>query len=186
MKRSRQLRIDFAPASWQRSIARIHPLSWCVLILLIVFSIFILIKAEKLIIQQKEQREQLQNQQATLLQRVPAPPPAPRPVAPEPQIRAVNQAVLQLNLPWHDLLNALEEGTPNTIALLSIEPDVKKQMLKGVAEALDSDAMLDFITHLKKQTFFDQVNLSKHEINEQDPNKPLRFQFEARWIGSAP
>jgi Tfp pilus assembly protein PilN len=186
MKRSKQLRIDFAPASWQRSLARIHPLSWCLLILLIVFSIFILIKAEKLILQQKIQHEELRSKQAKLLQRLPAPPAAPRRVAPEPQTRAVNQAVSQLNLPWHNLLNALEDGTPNTIALLSIEPDVKKQMLKGVAEAQDSDAMLDFITQLKKQTFFDQVNLSKHEINEQDPNKPLRFQFEARWIGSAP
>ena len=32
--------------------------------------------------------------------------------------------------------------------------------------------------------FFASVVLIKHEVNEQDPNKPLRFQFEAQWAGA--
>ena len=176
-----RLDIDFAPASWQRSLTRVHPLSWCLLALALVFGVVILTKAEKILRQQQEQQQELQRKQTRLFQRAPPPPPVPRRTTPETQARAVNLAVLQLNLPWRDLLNALEDGTPKTIALLSIEPDAKKQSLKGVAEAADSDAMLDFISQLKQQSFFDQVNLSKHEINEQDPNKPLRFQFEARW-----
>ncbi len=175
------MNIDFAPASWQRSLAQIHPLSWVLLVLALIFGLFVLMKAQNIFLQQEEYQQELQNKQARLLRRAPPPPPVPRRATPEPQVRAVNQAILQLNLPWRDLLNALEDGTPKTIALISIEPDAKKQILKGVAEAADSEAMLDYIRQLKQQKFFDQVTLSKHEINEQDPNKPLRFQFEARW-----
>jgi Tfp pilus assembly protein PilN len=175
--------IDFAPTSWQRSLAQIHPLSWGLLVLALIFSLFVLMTAKNITAQRQEQQQELQNKQSRLFRRAPPPPPVPRRTTPEPQVRAVNLAILQLNLPWRDLLNALEDGTPKTIAFISIEPDAKKQALKGVAEAADSEAMLDFISQLKQQKFFDQVNLSKHEINEQDPNKPLRFQFEAHWGG---
>ena len=102
------------------------------------------------------------------------------------QASAVNAAVSQLNLPWRDLLDAIEAATPSTIALLSIEPDARKRSVRGSAEAKTSDAMIAYVESLKKQGYFSAVTLSRHEINEQDPNAPLRFQFEARWQGVAP
>ena len=103
----------------------------------------------------------------------------------EAQATAVNAAVAQLNIPWRDLLDAVESATPKDVALLSLEPDAHKDILRGVAEAKTSDDMLSYIEQLKKPGFFDIVVLTKHEINEQDPNKPLRFQFEAHWQGEA-
>ena len=41
--------------------------------------------------------------------------------------------------------------------------------------------MLGYVATLSAQPFFTSVLLSKHETNTQDPNRPLRFQFEARW-----
>lgn len=180
------LSIDFAPPSWQRLLRRIHPLGWLLLALATGLLSTVAGNSLTLRTQQQQLQQDVQRKQSQLAQRQPAKVAVVRPPVPEPQANAVNAAVSQLNLPWRDLMNALESGTPKTIALLSIEPDARKQMLKGVAEAKDSEAMLDFISQLKQQDFFDQVWLSKHETVEQDPNRPLRFQFEAHWEGVQP
>ena len=52
------------------------------------------------------------------------------------------------------------------------------------AEARSSDAMIAYLEALKEQELFTGVALTRHEINELDPNKPIRFQLEAEW--SAP
>jgi len=103
----------------------------------------------------------------------------------EAQAAAVNAAIAQLNLPWREVFDAIESATPKTIALLALQPDAKRNLVKGMAEAKTSDDMIGYIELLKKQEFFTAVLLTKHEVNEQDPNKPLRFQFEAQWTGAA-
>lgn len=178
--------IDFAPPSWQRLLHQTHPLTWCLLALGLVLCSSVLWSGQKLHRQQAEQQALLENRQLQLSRRAPPKVAAPKIQLQDAQVQAVNSAILQLNLPWRDLLNGMEAGTPKTIALLALEPDAKKMSLKGTAEARDSDAMVEFISQMKKQEIFDDVLLSKHEINEQDPNKPIRFQFEARWSGVQP
>lgn len=113
---------------------------------------------------------------ASLAQRaLPPPPPAPTPG----QVDAVNAAVIQLNLPWRALLEAVEAATPPTVALLALEPDGKRRSVKVMAEVRTSTEMLDFVTQLKRQELFDEVVLTRHETNEQDAVRPLRFQVEA-------
>jgi Tfp pilus assembly protein PilN len=97
---------------------------------------------------------------------------------------AVNTAIAQLNLPWSDVLNAMESATPATVALLSLEPDAGRNLVKGIAEAKDHEVMLRYIELLKKEDFFSSVFLRTHEINQLDSNKPVRFQFEAHWLVS--
>ncbi|MBC3873731.1 hypothetical protein [Undibacterium flavidum] len=97
------------------------------------------------------------------------------------QAQAINEATFQLNLPWNDLFGTLESATPSHIALLAIEPEAKKNLMKGTAEAKNSEDMIAYIRLLKQQKFFLDVILLKHEIMEQDINKPLRFQFLAQW-----
>jgi Tfp pilus assembly protein PilN len=79
------------------------------------------------------------------------------------------------------VFQAVESATPASIALLELAPDVKQHAIKGVAEAKSSDEMLDYITRLGSQSLFKAVVLTRHEINDRDPNKPLRFQFVAAW-----
>ncbi|MET3106034.1 Tfp pilus assembly protein PilN [Oxalobacteraceae bacterium GrIS 2.11] len=105
-------------------------------------------------------------------------------IIPEGRALAINAAIQRLNLPWSDVFDAIEEATPANIALISIEPDIKKQVIKGQAEALSSDDMIAYIEKLKKAALFVNVELIKHEVNQQDPNKPLRFEFEAEWKGT--
>lgn len=97
------------------------------------------------------------------------------------QAASVNKAISQLNLPWRQLLRDVEASTPKEIALLSIEPDAKRNVLKGTAEAPDSAGMLAYLTQLRSRGHFESVLLARHELNEQDPMHPLRFQFEANW-----
>jgi Tfp pilus assembly protein PilN len=54
-------------------------------------------------------------------------------------------------------------------------------MLKISAEAKNADDMIDYIEQLKQQEFFVGAALSRHEINDADPSRPIRFQVEAQW-----
>jgi hypothetical protein len=109
----------------------------------------------------------------------------PPPVAPvtlaEDRISAINGAVAALNLPWQALFSSLEQVKPNNIALLGLEPDGTKHVLRIFAEAKQADDMLDFVRLLRQQPQFVDALLVKHEVYLQDPNRPLRFSVEAVW-----
>lgn len=94
---------------------------------------------------------------------------------------AVNTVVMQLNLPWRDLRDAVRAATPRSVALLALEPDAKQRALRLTAEAKSGDDMVDYVERLKQQPVFESVVLVRHEINDQDPNRPLRFQVDAQW-----
>lgn len=98
------------------------------------------------------------------------------------QAQFVNSAIGQLNLPWRDLLDAVQGATPREIGLLALEPEPRKQLLKLTAEAKTSDDMVAYVAQLKQQAMFTNVMLVRHEMNEQDPHRPLRFQVEAVWL----
>lgn len=182
----RTLQIDFARRSLWRALAHTGALTWSVGTLALLALLVAGFNTQQL----RHQHTALQQQIQTALQQQRvrnAPVPLIKPaVLPVLQIFAINTAIEQLNLPWRDLLDAVESATPKQIALLSLEPDARKHLLKGVAEARDSDAMIAYIEALQQQSFFSDVVLTRHDTNEQDVRKPLRFQFEARWPGGVP
>ena len=55
-------------------------------------------------------------------------------------------------------------------------PDAKGQTLSIVAEAKTTDEMVDYVRLLNSNRLFDTTSISKHEINEKDSNKPVRFE----------
>jgi Tfp pilus assembly protein PilN len=172
--------IDFAPRSVKRSVLQTSPLTWLFagigLLLCAGAVINMLVMLEKHALVADAQRIQAQKAEGTKLQSIRS-----AWSVSEPQANSVNNAIAQLNLPWRDLLDAIESATPANIALLSIEPDSKKQTIKGTAESKNSQEMIAYIEQLKKHDFFGAVVLTKHEINDQDVNRPYRFQFEAEW-----
>lgn len=186
----KRLGIDFAPRSLERAILTTPLHTWALLLAAAVLWTGIAIKSANFIRQREaasnvlkqvlqKTRDQLQEREARKLA-------ISKFSIPESQLNAVNGAVEQLNLPWHDMFDALEAATPATIALLAVEPDAKKHVLRATAEAKTSDDMIAYVEELKKQAFFANVLLTRHEVNEQDPNKPLRFQFEAEWLEGTP
>jgi Tfp pilus assembly protein PilN len=175
------IRIDFAPRSLSRTIARTGWRSWLCSVLAVILCLSAIVVAVHLTRQQHIRQAQLNNTLAQTNQRSAARPAPQKIVVSEAQATAVNTAIRQLNLPWRDLFDAIEGATPASIALLSLEPDAKRQVIKGLAEAKNSDDMVDYIAQLKQQKLFTDVVLNRHEMNDKDVNRPIRFQFQAQW-----
>lgn len=177
----KQIRIDFAPPSLARTLHRTGPRAWCLALLALLLCAAAGFTGWQLMARQQVLDSELAAARARIpapLKVVPTAPPAPIGAL---QGGAVNAAVMQLNLPWSALHDAIAAATPSTIALLALEPDPRRRSMKITAEAKTSDAMIGYIEQLKQQALFGSVALVHHEINELDPNRPLRFQLDAQW-----
>jgi Tfp pilus assembly protein PilN len=179
MKRTR---IDFAPRSLRRTLFRVPGRS----IGVVVAALGLCVVALSLLVRYQEEREQLEALQAAIAARSSAVRPAPVAAPPkftvsEAQALAVNDAVMQLNLPWRDLVEAVRAATPANVALLALEPDAKRRSLRITAETRNSDDMLAYVAQMEEQGWFTSSALVRHELAEQEPNRPLRFQVSAQW-----
>ena len=180
----KRLDIDFAAPSVRQALHRSGPRTWALLALGFALSIGAGYVGGRMHFQNQAAAAQLLAQQAKASVPVVVNVPLQQAVISEPQAGAVNAAVLQLNLPWRALHDAVGAATPPSIALLALEPDARKRAMRITAEAKSSDDMIAYIEVLKQQALFASVVLARHEINEQDANRPIRFQVDAEW--SAP
>lgn len=177
------VRIDFAPPSLARTLHRTPAAAWLLAAFALLLCVAAAVAGASLAARQRAHERQLAAVQARAA--VPAAAPvAPRAPIAQAQAAAVNAAVLQLNLPWRALQEAVASATPPAVALLALEPDPRKRMLRISAEARTSDEMIDYVARLKREELFSDVALTHHEINDQDPNRPIRFELDASW--SAP
>ena len=115
---------------------------------------------------------------AVIARRSPA---APVVVVADSRIDAINAAISDLNLPWQALFSSLEQVKPKNVALLSLEPNAGKHILRIFAETKQAEDMLEFVRLIRQQPQFTDAVLMKHEVYMQDPNRPLRFSVEAVW-----
>ncbi len=177
----KRLAIDFAPPGWRRTLHHTRASAWVLLAVALLLCVAAGALGARLLAQQRADQAQLNaaltRAKAPLVVAVAAP---VQPIS-EAQAAAVNSAIMQLNLPWRALHDAVGAATPARIALLALEPDARRRSIKITAEAKTSDAMIDYVEALKEQELFSGVALVRHEINELDPNRPLRFQLEAEW-----
>lgn len=97
------------------------------------------------------------------------------------EIATANGLIRQLTLPWEALFSTFELATNKDVALLSIEPDAKKRIVKVTAESKTVQGMLEYMKRLQKSPLLDEVVLQKHEVQMQDPEKPLRFIVTSVW-----
>lgn len=175
----KKVRIDFAPPSLGRALFQ-GPRVALVLLVMSLSTVPSLVgtsmKYQDLLSEQVRGQARAQARVEAAVPRAPA-----RPPVPEAQASAVNAAVRQMNLPWRALHDAVQSATPAGIALLALEPDAKTRTLRITAEAKNSDDMIGYIELLKQQDWFGSVDLVRHEIEEQDPNRPIRFQIDAGW-----
>jgi Tfp pilus assembly protein PilN len=180
----KRVRIDFAPPGLARTIHRTGPVGWSLAVLALGLCAGAGVVGWQTLERQRVLESRLAAVRANSVAPVAVVPESPQPQVGALQAAAVNAAVLQLNLPWRALHDAIGAATPNTIALLSLEPDPRRRSMKITAEAKNSDDMIAYIEQLKQQELFGAVALLRHEINELDPNRPIRFQLDAQW--SAP
>lgn len=93
-------------------------------------------------------------------------------------------AVDLLNTPWLDILQALEQHTPDDVAVLAIEPGGRGN-IRIQAESPKLDRLLAHATDLQDTGPFGKLSLRRHETNEKDSNQPARLSFELHLAAGA-
>ena len=97
------------------------------------------------------------------------------------ETKQLTEAVSMLTTPWNNLLVAIEQADMQDIALLSLEPNSKKQLVVLTGEAKNLSIVLQYIKQLQQTPMLAQVYLQKHSIDETDASKPVRFSLLAKW-----
>jgi hypothetical protein len=97
------------------------------------------------------------------------------------EVNNANDALRHLSVPWERLFQALESSGNQNITLLAIEPDIEKQQVRIGGEAKNFNSLMKYITHLQGQEVIGSVYLQNHDVQQQDPDKPVRFSLIAAW-----
>ena len=97
------------------------------------------------------------------------------------EIKQANAVILELNLPWKELFEAFESAHNVDVAVLTIEPDAQKGQVRISGEAKSLESLPAYLAYLQKVTLFRDVVLLNHQVQEQDPQRPVRFMLQATW-----
>lgn len=95
-----------------------------------------------------------------------------------------NEVAHELSRRWDRVFLALESAKAPDVALLAIEPDPRKGVLRVTAEAKGKNAMLDYVDRLQAAQSLQRVMLESHEVLSQVPEKPVRFVVTASWVAT--
>ncbi|MBI3523801.1 MAG: hypothetical protein HY066_04625 [Betaproteobacteria bacterium] len=101
------------------------------------------------------------------------------------EIAQANRIIDRLGLPWGDLFAAIDATVVDDVTLLSVEPDLERKEVRISAEAKDRKAMLNYARILQQSKTLTNGYIVSHQINNQDPQKPVRFSVVAIWSGAA-
>lgn len=112
-----------------------------------------------------------------------------RPVQADPALEQRLQHARQiadfLLLPWMDVFAALEAAADPEVAVLGIEPEPKKKLVKITAEAKNKALMFAYMQKLEATPQLSGVYLQRHEVTEEEDQRPVRFSLVASWDKSA-
>jgi len=176
-----RLVIDFAPRSLRSLWYRLP--RGATLLLLLALLVMVAAGAQMAWVQQQSEvaKQVLERRLARDRKPLERSPAVAAPTINPAQANAANSAIKKLNIPWTELLDALEAAASPKVALLELRPDSVTRQLVAVAETGSSDAMFAYLRQLRRQPLLAAVHLSSHQVNEQDRNKPIRFEFSATW-----
>ena len=111
--------------------------------------------------------------------------PERRPAAPLPkerldeQTKGAEAVVRELTLPWGPLIRALEDAATREIAILQLQPDAQQRTLKLTAEARSREAMFDYVRRLGASRTLGETHLVSHQVQRDDPQRPIQFSVQA-------
>ena len=100
------------------------------------------------------------------------------------ELKIADAIAERLTLPWADLFDALEASSNNSVALLALEPDLAKRVLRITAEAKNKADMLAYVHRLNEDSRLLNVHLMDHQLQAQTPGEPVRFSIQASWAGA--
>lgn len=100
--------------------------------------------------------------------------------------RAALAAQRALNLPWQDLLAALEQAQDDKVLLLALQPNPQRQEVVLSGEAASFAALMHYLKALRAQPVFADVALVNQRQVEQEEGSRLAFTLAADWRAGAP
>jgi Tfp pilus assembly protein PilN len=100
------------------------------------------------------------------------------------QVRNAEAIVRQLTLPWAMLIQTLEEAAISDVAILQLQPEAQQRLLRVMAEARNQEAMLEYVRRLAGTQTLLNVHLVNHQIQLEDPQRPIQFSVQATFKGS--
>lgn len=92
-----------------------------------------------------------------------------------------NTVARELGRRWDRVFLAIESAKAPDVALLAIEPDARKGLVRITAEAKGKNEMLDYVGRLQAAQPLRRVMLVQHEVLSETPEKPVRFAVSAEW-----
>jgi len=95
--------------------------------------------------------------------------------------RRASTIALELRLPWSELFDAVEAAADPAVALLSVEPDVRRAALRISGEARNKPAMLKYVGRLGAQRPIVRAMLESHAERVQGAGGPVQFTLVAYW-----
>jgi len=93
--------------------------------------------------------------------------------------KSAETAVRQLTVPWGGLIQAVEGAASEHVALLHLQPEAGQRVLRIAAEARHREAMFEYLGALASAKGLTQVHLVKHQVQLDDPQRPIRFSVQA-------
>ncbi|MBN3753567.1 hypothetical protein G3N95_11505 [Paraburkholderia sp. Tr-20389] len=90
----------------------------------------------------------------------------------------------ELTVPWQDLLSILEDYPDHDVALIGIDHNPVQSQIRITAEAKNFDAMIAYLRYLQSSKLLREAVLNDHEIENNVPGTPVRFQVTAVWSRS--
>jgi hypothetical protein len=100
----------------------------------------------------------------------------------ERKVRHANEVIDRLALPWDRLFRAVEGAATPRIVLLGIVPETSGGTVQITGEAVDPEAMFDYVRRLEQQPDLANVFLLQHQREERRPRQPIRFVAMGSWI----
>lgn len=128
----------------------------------------------------RDEFEQLQNRRGTP-QLAAAVPKEPVTEQTQRELNAAQQILRELALPWDALFGAIEAATDGSMAMLAIEPDAGKRVVRISGEARNYLAVLNFMARLETVQVLGGVHLLSHQIREDVAERPYQFTLSASW-----
>lgn len=98
------------------------------------------------------------------------------------EVKQANHVLRMLGLRWDSVFAAVAEAHRDGIALLAFAPEPEKGIVKINAEAKNFSVMLDYVQRLEAQPALESVYLQSHNMQNDNPQKPVRFVITADWL----
>jgi hypothetical protein len=100
------------------------------------------------------------------------------------EAKSAEIVVRQLTLPWTSLVEKVEKAATTNVAVLQLQPDAQKRLLRLTAEARHQAAMLEYLRRLAAARMLADVHVVSHQVQLEDPRRPIKFTVQASLRGN--